>query len=112
VVLVDDSIVRGNTISFLVRMLWKCGATAVHVRISSPPILHPCFMGIDFATKEQLVAYNKTVDDICKEIGATSLMYLSHEGMLKAVKEGQPQEKAGYCGACFTGKYPLELDDW
>jgi len=113
VVLVDDSIVRGNTLAHLLKVIRKAGATEIHVRISSPPIISPCFMGIDMATTDQLVAHNKSVEDICKLIGADSLGYLSHEGLVSAVRSGLPEhQKGGYCGACFTGVYPLEVDDW
>ena len=115
VVLVDDSIVRGTTILNLVKLLRNGGAKEVHVRISSPPIISPCFMGIDLSTTKEMVAPNKTLDQICTEIHADSLLYLSHQGMETAVREGLSSEKAkksGYCGACFTGFYPLPLDDW
>jgi len=113
VVLVDDSIVRGNTLAHLLKVVRTAGAIEVHVRISSPPLISPCFMGIDFATTDQLVAHNKTNDEICKVIGADSLAYLSNEGLNSAVKSGLPShQKGGYCGACFTGVYPLEVDEW
>jgi amidophosphoribosyltransferase len=112
VVLVDDSIVRGNTIENLVKLLQGAGATEIHIRVSSPPIRSPCFMGIDMATPDQMVAYGKTEEEVCKIIGATSLRYLSHEGMEGAVREGITKKDSGYCGACFTGKYPLKIDDW
>jgi amidophosphoribosyltransferase len=115
VVLVDDSIVRGNTITNLVTLLRNAGALEIHVRASAPPIRNPCFMGIDMATTQQMVAHGRTVDQICKEIGADSLGYVSHEGLEKSVREGLTEEdrkNSGYCGACFTGKYPIEVDDW
>jgi len=117
VVLVDDSIVRGNTIENLVKLIYDAGATEVHVRVTCPPIRNPCFMGIDMSTTDQMVAYNKTEDEVCKIIGAASLKYLSHKGMEDAVREGIPQHLSGttkgkYCGACFSGKYPLSIDDW
>jgi len=193
-VLVDDSIVRGNTIKALVALLRGAGAVEVHVRISSPPVRHPCFMGIDMATYEQLTSHNLTPDQVCVQIGADSLRFLSHEGMMKVVSEFSSHQKAttstqsstettappptaaaptapttaatttptttptvattepvpataattptpaaaattqpaaapttttttatkscstgcgtGYCSACFTGKYPLKIDDW
>lgn len=123
VVLVDDSIVRGNTITALVSMIRGAGATEVHVRISSPPVRHPCFMGIDMATYEQLAGHNHTVEEICKLIGADSLAYISHEGMMRAVRAGPLAENGssdkdeknakkndGHCSACFTGNYPLKLE--
>eukprot|EP01116_Phalansterium_solitarium_P024659 TRINITY_DN9093_c0_g1_i1.p1 TRINITY_DN9093_c0_g1~~TRINITY_DN9093_c0_g1_i1.p1 ORF type:complete len:522 (-),score=120.05 TRINITY_DN9093_c0_g1_i1:110-1573(-) len=113
VVLIDDSIVRGNTIENLVRMVFSAGAKEVHVRVSSPPIRHPCFMGIDMSTPQQMAAHNATIDEICKAIGATSLGYLSHEGLESAVRQGLTADKSsGYCGACFNGKYPLPIDEW
>jgi amidophosphoribosyltransferase len=105
VVMVDDSIVRGNTSGPLVRLLRESGATEVHVRVSSPPIKHPCFMGIDMAAREELIANRMTLDEICKHIGADSLHYLSLEGMMNVV--GTPRH--GYCNACFTGKYPVDV---
>lgn len=111
VVLIDDSIVRGNTIKALVTMIRGAGAVEVHVRISSPPVRHPCFMGIDMATYEQLTSHNLTNDQVQELIGADSLMYISHEGMMKVVEEGSKQMN-GHCSACFNGKYPVKIDDW
>lgn len=105
VVMVDDSIVRGNTSGPLVRLLRESGASEVHVRVSSPPIKHPCFMGIDMATRDELIANQLTIPEICKRIGADSLAYLSLEGMMKVVNTGHH----GYCNACFTGNYPITL---
>jgi amidophosphoribosyltransferase len=99
----------------LVTLIFSAGAAEVHIRVSSPPIRHPCFMGIDMATTDQMVAFGKTEEEICKLIGASSLKYLSHEGMEKAAREGLSQGEDGkgnYCGACFTGNYPVPLDDW
>jgi len=110
VVMVDDSIVRGNTAGPLVQLLRDGGATEVHVRVSSPPIRHPCFMGVDMATYDELIAHNYDVSEICRKIGADSLAYLSIEGMMRAVgaieADGTPH---GYCNACFTGYYPISL---
>lgn len=105
-VVVDDSIVRGNTQRALVKMLREAGATEVHVRISSPPVQWPCFFGIDFATREELIANELDLDGICESIGADSLGYISTEGMVKATE--QPAESL--CMACFTGNYPLPVD--
>lgn len=102
VVLVDDSIVRGNTSGPLVRMLRKAGAKEVHVRVACPPIKFPCFMGVDMATQEELIAANKSIDEICEYIGADSLAFLSIAGMMRALKAEE-----GYCNACFTGDYPF-----
>ncbi|MFT4147671.1 MAG: amidophosphoribosyltransferase [Micrococcaceae bacterium] len=106
-VVVDDSIVRGNTQRALVKMLREAGAKEVHVRISSPPIKWPCFYGIDFASKAELIASGLTVDDVCASIGADSLGYLSEEGMVKATR--QPMNEL--CTACFNGNYPIEISD-
>lgn len=110
VVLIDDSIVRGNTAGPLVQLMRDAGAREVHVRVSSPPVRHPCFMGVDMATYEELIAYNKDVDAICEHIGADSLAFLSAEGMRLAVEAGI-RGPSGHCAACFTGNYPLKLDD-
>jgi amidophosphoribosyltransferase len=113
VVLVDDSIVRGTTLQSLVELIRSAGAKEVHVRISSPPVKHPCYMGIDMATPEQLIGHNKTVDEIRDFIKADSLAYLSHDGMVTAVRQGLKEAGSGnYCSACFTGNYPLDINDW
>ena len=101
--MVDDSIVRGTTSRQLVRMLRDAGATEVHVRVACPAISHPCYMGIDMATPEELVASRLSIPEICRQIGADSLAYLSIEGLMKALDAGD-----GYCNACFTGRYPFE----
>ncbi|MGN6090555.1 MAG: amidophosphoribosyltransferase [Actinomycetes bacterium] len=106
-VVVDDSIVRGNTQRALVRMLREAGAAEVHVRISSPPVRWPCFYGIDFATRAELIATGLGVEEIERSIGADSLAYISEEGMIAAT--GQPAQRL--CTACFTGQYPIELPD-
>ncbi|MGG3467704.1 amidophosphoribosyltransferase [Neobacillus pocheonensis] len=106
VVMVDDSIVRGTTSRRIVSLLKDAGATEVHVVISSPPIKNPCFYGIDTATKEELIASDKSVEEIRQLIGADSLTFLSLDGMVKAL--GQ-DETAGHCLGCFTGKYPTEI---
>lgn len=109
VVMVDDSIVRGTTSKRIVRMLREAGATEVHVRISSPPITHPCFYGIDTSTKEELIAANHTIEQIRQLIEADSLAFLSPEGLLQAI--GRPNDSAncGQCLACFTGQYPTKI---
>lgn len=106
-VVVDDSIVRGNTQRALVRMLREAGAAEVHVRISSPPVRWPCFYGIDFATRAELIATGLGVDEVCNSIGADSLGYISEEGMVEAT--GQSRERL--CTACFTGSYPVPLPE-
>lgn len=105
VVLVDDSIVRGNTSGPLVQMLRDAGAKEVHVRVACPAIKFPCFMGVDMATQTELIAANMTVDEICDHIGADSLAFLSVDGLMKALKA-----EDGYCNACFTGEYPFSTE--
>ncbi len=107
VIVVDDSIVRGNTQRAQVRMLREAGALEVHVRISSPPVKWPCFYGIDFATRAELIANGLDADEIAASVGADSLGYISLEGMVEAT--GQSADRL--CAACFTGKYPIDLPD-
>ena len=107
VVVVDDSIVRGNTQRAQVRMLREAGALEVHVRISSPPVKWPCFYGIDFATRAELIANGLDVDEIAASVGADSLGYISLDGMIEATG----QQRSALCTACFTGEYPVELPD-
>jgi amidophosphoribosyltransferase len=102
VVIVDDSIVRGNTTRQLVAMLRDAGAAEVHVRISSPPVIGPCFYGIDLADEDELVAAGRTVEDVRAAIGATSLAYLSLDGLQDSVR--RPEDTV--CRACLTGRYP------
>ncbi|MFH1834672.1 MAG: amidophosphoribosyltransferase [Methanobacteriota archaeon] len=104
IVLVDDSIVRGTTLKRIIQALKKAGAKEVHVRISCPPIRHPCLYGIDMQTSEQFIASNKTVKEICKTLGADSLVYSSIEGLISAI--GIPEEKL--CNACLNGVYPIK----
>jgi amidophosphoribosyltransferase len=108
VVLVDDSIVRGTTSRKIVRMIRHAGAKEVHMRISCPPTISPCFYGVDTPSKKQLIAANKTIDEIREYIGADSLAYLSLEGLKKACADG---EKTTYCSACYTGQYPTSWVD-
>jgi amidophosphoribosyltransferase len=103
VVVVDDSIVRGNTTRQIVGMLKEAGATEVHLRISAPPIRHPCHYGVDMSTREEMIAHDRSVEEIAAELGADSLAYLSIDGVYEAV--GTPRE--AHCDACFTGEYPL-----
>jgi len=105
IIVVDDSIVRGNTQRALVQMLREAGAAEIHVRISSPPITWPCFYGIDFATRAELIASGLGVEDVRESIGADSLGYLSKDGMVSA----SGQAESTLCTACFTGNYPIEL---
>ena len=106
-VVVDDSIVRGNTQRAQVRMLREAGAAEVHVRISSPPVRWPCFYGIDFASRAELIATGLGVDEIAASVGADSLGYISEDGMIDATD--QPRERL--CTACFTGDYPIALPE-
>jgi amidophosphoribosyltransferase len=105
IIVVDDSIVRGNTQRALVQMLREAGAKEIHVRISSPPITWPCFYGVDFATRAELIATGLAPDDVRASIGADTLGYLSKEGMIAASE----QKESELCTACFTGTYPIEL---
>jgi amidophosphoribosyltransferase len=107
VIIVDDSIVRGTTSRKLVKALRDAGAREVHMRISSPPVTHPCFYGIDTDSQEQLIAATKSVGEIREQIGVDSLAYLSHEGMLGATRE----DPGNFCSACFDGKYPIPVPD-
>ena len=111
VVMVDDSIVRGNTAGPLVQLLHDGGAKEVHVRVSSPPVRNPCFMGINMATKKELIAHRLDIEGIRQRIGAASLGYLSLAGMEQAVQRVLKQEN-GYCTACFSGEYPIPIPDW
>jgi amidophosphoribosyltransferase len=108
IIIVDDSIVRGTTLRALVKRLRTAGAKEVHVRVSSPPIKFPCFYGMDFPTKEELIASQKEIDDIKKYLGVDSLQYLSLEAMLNAMPMDNGQ---GYCTACFSGKYPIQIEE-
>jgi amidophosphoribosyltransferase len=102
-IVVDDSIVRGNTMPQIVQMLRESGAKEIHLRISSPPIKNPCHYGIDMSTREEMVAHNRSVADIAALLGADSLHYLSLDGVYEAIG-GEP---ANHCDACFSGNYPL-----
>jgi amidophosphoribosyltransferase len=106
-VVVDDSIVRGSTQRAVVRMLREAGATEVHVRISSPPVKWPCFYGIDFATRAELIANGLTVDEIRTAIGADTLSYVSLDGLVEAT--GRPKDNL--CRACYDGEYPTPVPD-
>jgi amidophosphoribosyltransferase len=103
-IVVDDSIVRGNTTRQIVQMLRDAGAAEIHLRISAPPIKHPCHYGIDMSSREEMIAHGRTVEEIAEELAADSLHYLSLDGVYEAV--GAPREE--HCDACFTGEYPLE----
>jgi amidophosphoribosyltransferase len=105
VVMVDDSIVRGTTSKRIVNLLRKAGAKEVHVRSSAPPFLWPCYFGTDVPSRDQLVAVNHTMDEICEMIGADSIGFLSVEALHKIA----PKAKCGFCDGCFTGKYPVPV---
>lgn len=107
VIIVDDSIVRGTTSRKIVKALRDAGATEVHMRISSPPVTHPCFYGIDTDSQDQLIAATKSVEDISEQIGVDSLSYLSWQGMLEETK----QDSNHFCSACFTGDYPVPVPE-
>jgi amidophosphoribosyltransferase len=111
VVLIDDSIVRGNTAGPLIQLIRDGGATEVHMRVSSPPVRHPCFMGVDMATRRQLIAHQMTERDICTAIGADSLAYLSLEGMMACIGDSV-QSEPHHCNACFSGDYPIPIPGW
>jgi amidophosphoribosyltransferase len=105
VVMIDDSIVRGTTSKKIVMALKNAGAAEVHLRVSSPPVINSCYFGIDTPDSRQLIANNLTIEEICEEIGADSLGYISQEGVLKTVKG----VSKGVCTGCFTGDYPMEV---
>jgi amidophosphoribosyltransferase len=111
VILVDDSIVRGNTAGPLVQLMRDAGATEVHVRVASPPVRHPCFMGVDMATYSELIAHRLDVAEICARIGADSLAYLSLEGLETAVNQ-MNDHPTPHCTACFSGQYPINIPEW
>jgi amidophosphoribosyltransferase len=106
-VVVDDSIVRGNTTRQIVAMLRDAGAAEVHMRISAPPIRHPCHYGIDMSTSEEMIAHGRTPAEVAAELGATSLAYLSLAGIYEAIRG----TRETHCDACFSGQYPLDGTD-
>ena len=105
IVVVDDSIVRGTTTPHVVSLLRRAGATEVHMRVCAPPIRHPCFMGVDMASRQELLAANSTIPEIREFIGADSLGYLSVRGLMRVVGGTD----GGFCDACFTGNYPVPV---
>lgn len=111
IVIVDDSIVRGNTLKLLVNMIKKANPKEIHLRITSPPVISPCYYGMDFPTEEELIAtkFNGNIEEIRKYLGVDSLEYLSVEGLEKSVPA--TNKKTGYCTACFTKKYPVSLEN-
>jgi amidophosphoribosyltransferase len=106
VVLVDDSIVRGNTSGPIVRLLREAGASEVHVRVSSPPIRHPCFLGVDMATYPELIAHRLSIPEICAQLGADSLAYLSLDGLIRSTR----RDPDSFCTGCFNGRYPVNIE--
>jgi amidophosphoribosyltransferase len=108
IVIVDDSIVRGTTLRDLVKRLRDAGAKEVHVRVSSPPIRYPCFYGMDFPTQDELIAYKKEIADIAKFLKVDSLEYLTLEEMMEVMPRDSGQQ---YCNACFSGNYPIKIED-
>jgi amidophosphoribosyltransferase len=104
-IVIDDSIVRGNTSGPLLKLLRDAGAREIHLRITCPPIAHPCFMGVDMGTYQELIAHRLSVEQIRQHVGCETLHYLSLEGMMTAVGR-----REGYCTACFTGDYPIAVD--
>jgi amidophosphoribosyltransferase len=102
-VVVDDSIVRGNTTRQIVQMLRDAGASEVHLRISAPPIRYPCHYGVDMSTTDEMIAHGRSVEEVAAEIGADSLAYLSLKGVYEAIRG----EFENHCDACFSGFYPL-----
>jgi amidophosphoribosyltransferase len=104
---VDDSIVRGNTTKQIVQMLFDAGAAEVHVRVSAPPVIGQCFYGIDLADPAEMIASSKSVEEIREYIGATSLAYLSHDGLVAATRRPESE----LCRACLTGRYPTQVPD-
>jgi len=103
VIVIDDSLVRGTTAGPLVKLIKDAGATEVHLRITSPPVMHPCFMGVDMGTYDELIAARLSIDELCRHVGCDSLEFLSVEGMLAAIGS-----QNGYCTACFTGEYAID----
>ncbi|MBD1373355.1 amidophosphoribosyltransferase [Hazenella sp. IB182357] len=111
VVMVDDSIVRGTTSRRIIRLLREAGATEVHVRISSPPVINPCFYGIDTPDRDQLIAANQTLEEMRQEIGADTLAFISPQGMIESIGRKTNEHNGGHCLACFTGEYPIAIEE-
>jgi amidophosphoribosyltransferase len=114
VVLIDDSIIRGTTSRKIVRMVRAAGAKEVHLRITCPPTISPCFYGVDTPSTKDLIAANKSVEEICEFIEADTLAYLSYDGLLHSCTKGEGEgglTKDSFCTACYTGKYPTALVD-
>lgn len=117
VVLIDDSIVRGNTIAPIIRLLKTAGAAEVHIRVASPPVRYPCYMGINIPTKEELIANKLKPEELANYFGADSVVYLSIDGLVAAVSEGmnlpyKDEHKSHHCTACLSGHYPVTPELW
>jgi len=112
IVLIDDSIVRGNTLTQLIKLLRSANVAEVHVRISSPPVRNPCFMGVDMATYNELIANQLDIEGIREKIDADSLAYLTLDGMLNSIEANIQDGMGGFCDACFSGNYPINIPDW
>ena len=116
VVLVDDSVVRGNTVAPLIALVREAGATEVHVRVSSPPVKNPCFMGVDMASFEELLANRVPMAQIAQHVGADSMGYLSAQGLVMQSQmttvNDTVDKTMGLCNACFTGDYPVAVPEW
>lgn len=104
-VMIDDSIVRGTTCRQIINLLRDAGAKEVHMRVSAPPFIAPCYFGTDIPDKEKLIACHHTIDEICEIAGADSLGYLS----LEALRQIAPDAKCGFCEGCFTEQYPIPI---
>jgi amidophosphoribosyltransferase len=104
-VVVDDSIVRGTTTPHVVNLLRKAGAVEVHLRVCAPPIVNPCYLGVDMASRKELIAANKSIEEIRQLTGADTLGYLSIEGLMEVVGGS----RGGFCNACFSGNYPVPV---
>lgn len=115
VIVIDDSIVRGTTSRRLVQLLRRAGAVEVHFRVSSPEVLYPCYFGIDTPSRKELVSAQMTDEEVCREIGADSLRFLSLQGMLdslrRAMDDAHKGQECAFCRGCFTGKYPIDVED-
>jgi amidophosphoribosyltransferase len=107
VVVIDDSLVRGTTARKIVKMIRQAGAKEIHMRLSSPPVKYPCFYGMDFPTRKELIAATHSLEEITKYLRVDSVAYLSHEGMLEAMVENEKE----FCCACFNGDYPVDFSD-
>lgn len=113
IVLIDDSIVRGNTIGPIIKLLREAGAREVHIRVASPPLKHPCYMGINIPTRDELIANRLSAPELARHVGADSLRYLSVDGLRAAVHKNMKGtgDRSGHCTACLTGEYPVDVSE-